>query len=220
MHFRTTFLTLNDWAVITLDAEFALFDFVTITRRVITTDVKFTFWIDEVAVHRSATLHATTLRTQGVSFRVIAFQHVENFVFRYQVDGGFAAFFRRQCITRTTQEHTSAGSTNTHFTTTGRAINTGQNHLVWTHTAFFRIQFSFTKLFAEVAKEVIQHPFPLGLIIGHLVKAAFHLRGEIVVHQLAEVFFQAVSNNFTHLFSVEAAVLYTHIATILDGGND
>lgn len=43
VHFRATFFTLNDRAVITFNAEFALFDLVTVAGWVITTDMQLTF---------------------------------------------------------------------------------------------------------------------------------------------------------------------------------
>ena len=57
-------------------------------------------------------------------------------------------------------------------------------------------------------------------MIGHLIEAIFHLCGKIVVHQIAEVFFQTVGDDFTHFFSVKAAVLGAYIAAVLDGRND
>ncbi|MNS93070.1 hypothetical protein D3C72_1272260 [compost metagenome] len=95
MHFRTTLLALHNRAVIAFDAELALFDFVTIAGRVVTADMQFTLRIDQVAVHRRTALLATAFRTQRVGFCIVTFQHVENFVLRHQVDGGFAALFRR-----------------------------------------------------------------------------------------------------------------------------
>ncbi|MNI61642.1 hypothetical protein D3C73_1169230 [compost metagenome] len=62
MHFRTTFLALDDRTVVALDAELAFFDFVTVAGWVVTTHMQLTFWIDEVAVHRRAALLATALR--------------------------------------------------------------------------------------------------------------------------------------------------------------
>jgi hypothetical protein len=35
-------------------------------------------------------------------------------------------------------------------------------------------------------------------MVGHLVEAVFHLRGEIVVHQIAEVLFQTIGDDLTH----------------------
>lgn len=54
MHFGTTFLTLNDRTVIALNAELTFFDLITVAGWVITANVQFTFWIDQVAVHRRA----------------------------------------------------------------------------------------------------------------------------------------------------------------------
>ncbi|CSP83514.1 Uncharacterised protein [Shigella sonnei] len=143
MHFRATFFTLNDRAVITFNAEFALFDLVTVAGWVITTDMQLTFRIDEIAVHRRAAFRATTFCAQRVGFSVFAFQYVQHFVFRHQVNGGFATLFRRQRITRTAKEYPGARCANPHFATTSRAVNAGQNHLVRAHTTLFRIFFSF-----------------------------------------------------------------------------
>ena len=135
MHFRATFFTLNDRAVITFNAEFALFDLVTVAGWVITTDMQLTFRIDEIAVHRRAAFRATTFCAQRVGFSI--------FVFRHQVNGGFATLFRRQRIARTAKEYPGARCANPHFATTSRAVNAGQNHLVRAHTTLFRIFFSF-----------------------------------------------------------------------------
>ncbi|MNW07102.1 hypothetical protein D3C71_2036410 [compost metagenome] len=57
-------------------------------------------------------------------------------------------------------------------------------------------------------------------MVSHLVEAVFHLRGEIVVHQLAEVIFQTICHDLTHFFSVETTVLSANVATILNGRDD
>ncbi len=57
-------------------------------------------------------------------------------------------------------------------------------------------------------------------MVSHLVKAVFHLRGKIVVHQIAEVSFQTIGDNFTHFLGIETTVFRTHIAAILNGRND
>ena len=182
--------------------------------------MQLTFRIDEIAVHRRAAFRATTFCAQRVGFSVFTFQHVQHFVFRHQVDGGFATLFRWQRIARTTKEYPGARCANTHFATTGRAVDAGQNHLVRAHTPLFRIFFSFIKLLSEVREEVIQYSFPLCFVISHLVEAVFHLRGKVVVHQFAEIFFKAIGDNFTHFFRVETTIFYSHIATILNGRND
>src|SRR5690606_21616184 len=187
---------------------------------VITADVQFTFWIDQIAVHRRAAFLTATFGAQGVGFRVVTFQYVENFVLRHQMDGGFAAFFRRQCIARAAQEYARCSGTNDHLTAAGGAVDAGQYHLVRQHTALFRIFLGFIQLIGKVAKEAVEYLFPFRLVAGNLVKTVFHLRGEIIVHQLAEVGFQTVGNNFTHFFSVEATVFDTHVATVLDGRDD
>lgn len=51
-------------------------------------------------------------------------------------------------------------------------------------------------------------------MISHLIEAVFHLSGKIVVHQIAEVLFQTVGDDFTHLFSVKTTVLGTYIAAV------
>ena len=55
---------------------------------------------------------------------------------------------------------------------------------------------------------------------GNLVEAVFHLRGEIVVHQLTEVCFQTVSDDLTHFFRIETAVFNAYVATVLDRRDD
>ena len=67
---------------------------------------------------------------------------------------------------------------------------------------------------------MVQYLTPLGLMIRHLIEAIFHLRGKIVVHQIAEVLFQAIGDNLTHFLGVEAAVFHPHVAAILNGRND
>ena len=144
--------------------------------------MQFTLGIDKVAVHRRTALLAAAFSAQRVSFGVIAFQHVEDFVFRHQVNGGFAALFRRQGIARTAEENAGAGGTDAHFTATGRTVDTGEHHRVRLHAALFRIFLRRLQLGGKIAKEVVQHFFPLGLVVSHLIETIFHLRGEVVVH--------------------------------------
>ena len=220
MHFRPALLALHHRAVIALDAEFALFNLVAVAGRVITTDVQLTLRIDKVAVHRRPTLLAATFGAQRVGFRVIAFQHVEDFVLRHQVDGGFAPLFRRQGIARTAEENAGAGGTDPHFTAAGRAVDAGEHHRVRLHAALFRIFLCRRQLGGKIAEEVVQHLFPLGLVVRNLVEAILHLRGKIVVHQIAEVFFQPVGNDLAHFFGVKTTIFHPHVAAILNGRND
>ena len=55
---------------------------------------------------------------------------------------------------------------------------------------------------------------------GNLVEAVFHLRGEIVVHQLAEISFQTVGDDLTHFFRIETTVFNSNVAAILDRRDD
>ena len=48
----------------------------------------------------------------------------------------------------------------------------------------------------------------------------FHLRGKVVVHQLAEVRFQTIGDDLAHFFRVETTVFGAHIAAVLNGRND
>ena len=182
--------------------------------------MQFAFRIDQVAVHRRAAFLTATLGTQGVGFCIVTFQHVEYFILRYQVDSGFAALFRRQRVTGAAQEHARGCGTDTHLAATGWTVNAGQDHLVRQHAALFRIFLRFLKLVGKVAEEAVEYLLPLRLVAGNLIEAVFHLGGEVVVHQLAEVGFQTVGDNLTHFFSVEATDFNTDVATILNGRND
>ena len=51
---------------------------------------------------------------------------------------------------------------------------------------------------------------------GNLVETVFHLRGEIVVHQLAEVGFQTIGDDLTHFFRIETTVFNTDVTAILN----
>ncbi len=62
----------------------------------------------------------------------------------------------------------------------------------------FRILLRRFQLSREVTEEVVQYLTPLGTVIRHLIEAVFHLRGKIVVHQIAEVLFQTIGDNLTH----------------------
>ena len=220
MHFGATFFTLNDRAVIALDAELALFDFVAIAGRVITADVQLALRIDEVAVHRRAAFFTAAFSAQRVGFSVIAFQHVEHFVFRHQVNGGFTALFWRQRVARAAEEYAGAGGTDPHLAPAGWAVDGGQHHWVRLHAALFRIFLCRLQLRGKVSEEAVEDLLPLGLMVSHLVEAVFHLRGEIIVHQIAEVLFQTIGDDFAHLFRIEAAVFHPHVAAILNGRND
>lgn len=55
---------------------------------------------------------------------------------------------------------------------------------------------------------------------GNLIEAVFHLRGEVVVHQFAEVGFQAVSDDLTHFFRIETTVFNTNVTAVLNGRNN
>ena len=220
MHFGTTFLTLNDRTVIALNAELTFFDLITIAGRVIATNVQFAFWIDQVAVHRCAAFLTAAFGAQCVGLRIVTFQHVENFVLRHEVDSGFATLFRRQRITRATEEHARGRGTDPHFTATGWAVDARQYHLVRQHAALFRIFLGFLKLIGKIAEEAVENFLPLCLMAGNLIEAVFHLRGEVIVHQLAEVRFQTVGDNLPHFFSIETTVLNANVSTILNGRND
>ena len=220
MHFRATFLALNDRTVITLDTEFTLFDLIAVAGRVITTYMQLALRIDKVAVHRRAALLAASFGAQRVRFRIVAFQHVQHFVFRHQVNGGFATLFWGKRVAGTTKENAGTGGTNTHLASAGWAINTGQHHLVRTHTAFFRVFLSFIQLLSKISEEVVEYALPFGFVICHLVETVFHLRGKIVVHQFAEVFFQTIGDDFTHFFSIETTVLNANITPILNRRDD
>ena len=67
---------------------------------------------------------------------------------------------------------------------------------------------------------MVQHLFPLGLVVGHLVETIFHLRGEVVVHQIAEIFFQPIGDDFAHFLRVKTTVFHPHVAAILNGRDD
>ena len=216
MHFRTTLLALHNRAVIAFNAELALFDLIPVTRWVITAHVQLAFWIDQVAIHCRAAFFAAALGTQSVRFRIVTFQHVENFVLRHQVDGGFAALFWRQRIAGAAQEHARGGSTDPHLAATGWAVDAGQYHLVRQHAALFRVFLRFFKLVGEVAEEAVEYLFPFCLVAGNLVETVFHLRGEIVVHQLAEVGFQTIGDDLTHFFRIETTVFNTDVTAILN----
>ena len=176
--------------------------------------------IDEIAVHRRAAFFTAAFGAQRVGFSVLAFQHVENFVFRHQVNGSFAALFWRQRIARTAEEDAGAGGADPHLAPTGWAVDGGQNHWVRLHAALFRIFLRRLQLRGEVSEEVIENLFPFGLMVGHLVEAVFHLRGEIVVHQIAEVLFQTIGDDLAHFFRIKTTVFHPHIAAILNGRND
>lgn len=165
VHLRTTFFALNDRTVIPFDTEFTLFDLIAVAGRVITTDVQLALRIDQVAVHCRTAFLATTFGAQGVGFRVISFQHVQDFVFRHRVNGGLAALFRRQRITGATEEHAGTGGTNSHFTPAGWAVDAGQHHLVRTHSALFRILLGFVQLLSKITEEVVEHALPFSFVI-------------------------------------------------------
>ena len=220
MHFRATLLALHNRAVIAFNAEFTFLNLIPVTRWVITADVQLTFRIDQVAVHRRAAFFAAAFSTQSVGFRILTFQHVENFVLWHQVDGGFAALFWRQRIAGTAKEDARGCRTNTHLAAAGWAVDAGQNHLVRQHAALFRIFLRFFKLVGKVAEEAVENLLPLRLMAGNLVEAVFHLRGEIVVHQLAEISFQTVGDDLTHFFRIETTVFNSNVAAILNRRDD
>ncbi|VGP49613.1 hypothetical protein SB00610_02428 [Klebsiella quasipneumoniae subsp. similipneumoniae] len=57
-------------------------------------------------------------------------------------------------------------------------------------------------------------------MVSHLIETIFHLRSEVVVHQIAEVLFQSVGDDLAHFLRVETTVFHSHVTTILNGGDN
>lgn len=93
VYFRIVFFVFYYWVVIVFDVEFVFFNFVVVVGWVIIIDVQFMFRIDKVVVYCCFIFLVVMFGVQCVGFCVIVFQYVEDFVFWYQVDGGFVLFF-------------------------------------------------------------------------------------------------------------------------------
>ena len=61
---------------------------------------------------------------------------------------------------------------------------------------------------------------PISLPFSNFIQGFFHAGGETVVHQVGEIFHQTVGNDVAHFFGIKTAVILTHVAAILDRGND
>ena len=179
--------------------------------------MQFTGVIQQVAIHRRATLCTAATRHQCVGLGHVPFQNVKQLSFWDQVDGGLAALFRWQRVARAAQKNTCGRRADPHLTATCRAIDVRQHHWVSTHATFGFIFFGYFQARGEIFKEAIQNLTPFFFAVCHIIQFTFHMSSKIVAHQLGEVLFQTIGNNLTHLLGVETAVLNTHITTILDG---
>src|SRR3990167_1940839 len=104
LHLATTLVAIQARAFIAIDAVLALLHFITAAIRVITADMQLAGFIKQVSVHRRRADRAAVFAKQHARLRLTLVIR-GNFVTRHQVDGGLAAFFRRQCITGTTEEY-------------------------------------------------------------------------------------------------------------------
>ena len=117
---------------------------------------------------------------QLLRFRLIVFIDIDSFVASGEIQGVLATLFGGQCITRTTEEYTSASSSNHHWTITELAGNIGFSGGVGTHTCVLCLgTFHFL---TEITIETIQQIFPVQGALGNLIQVLFHGGSKAIVH--------------------------------------
>ena len=67
----------------------------------------------------------------------------------------------------------------------------------------FSTSLAVIKLAAEIAIKLVQHRIPLGLAVSDLIQLFFHRGGETVIHQIIEIFHQAVGDQLADFFCVK-----------------
>ena len=217
LHLTAALVALQARPFVALDAVVAFFDLVTHAIRVVTADVQLVFFIQQVSIHCRAADRAAVFAQQhqrlGLTLVVRS-----DFIARHQVDGGLATLFRRQAVTRATQEHTGGGRTDLHRTSAFLARNIGHDRFVGTHAAIRCC--CYFKLFLEVAVELVQHVFPVALALCDVIEVLFHAGGEAVVHEVREALRQALGNDVAHFLGVETTVVQRHVTAVLDGSDN
>src|SRR5690606_9297124 len=98
LHLRAALVTFQRRAIVALDAEGALLDFVARTIRIVTANMELALFVNQVTVHGGATLRTPALLAQQTGFALAfhVFVGTDYFITRDQVDGGLATLLRRQ----------------------------------------------------------------------------------------------------------------------------
>ncbi len=129
-----------------------------------------------------------------------------------------AALLRWQCIARAAKENPCASRSNHHWTFALGAGDAGLRGHVRAHAVIFI--FSITNLLAKPFIKGVKQLLPVEFAIGNFIQTLFHGSGKAVIHQISKALRQAVSHNVADLFSKNSLVLNTHIAAILNRGNN
>ena len=184
------------------------------TVRIITTDMQFARFIEQIAVHRGVAQLAAMFVHQQLRFCLIIFFDINGFITSCQINCVLATLFRRQRIARAAQKHPCTRSSNHHWAPTLGAGNIGLRGHIRAHA---RIGvFGHANLFTESFIEGIEQLLPVKLAIGNLIEALFHGSGETIIHQIRKTFGEAVSHDIANLLSENSLVLNADIATILN----
>ena len=154
---------------------------------------------------------------QPAAFGFFVFISGNGFIAGNQIQGLGAAFFRRQAVAGTAQEHPGGAGTDLHIAATCRAGNVGVHRVIRAHALF---AFGGIEFLLKVPVETVQYVGPVGIPFGNMVELFFHIGGKAKIHQVAEVFHQPAGDDIAHFFGIKTPAFEADIATLLNGGNN